>query len=388
MLAAARARRIDELETSTSVAHDGAAAPRRPPRRRSAARTRARGGAALRRLPQHVGAGADDPAQRGAARARAARRAQGSRPADVPAGAARAFRVEDARSRRSRSRPCDAPRVSIVIPVYGKPLLTFTCLKSVHAHTPHGQLRGDRRRRRVAASRLPTALAGGHRRALRAQRAATSASSARCNRGAALARGEILVFLNNDTIVTPGWLDALLRGVRSRIRTRASSARSSSIRTAGCRKRAASSGATARRGTTAATTIPDRPEYNYLREADYCSGACLADPARAVRASSAASTRATRRRTTRTPISRSPCAPRAARSSTSRVATIVHFEGADVGHRRVAPASSATRRSTRRRSPTKWAAALARAPRRTASRRSSSATAGRSGACWSSTRAC
>ena len=31
--------------------------------------------------------------------------------------------------------PAAAPRVSIVIPVYGKPLLTFTCLKSVHAHT-------------------------------------------------------------------------------------------------------------------------------------------------------------------------------------------------------------------------------------------------------------
>ena len=54
------------------------------------------------------------------------------------------------------------------------------------------------------------------------------------------------------------------------------SARSSSIRTADCRKRAASCGATARRGTSAATTIPSRPEYNYLREADYCSGACLA----------------------------------------------------------------------------------------------------------------
>ena len=33
----------------------------------------------------------------------------------------------------------DAPHVSIVIPVFGKPLLTFTCLKSVQAHTPAGQ---------------------------------------------------------------------------------------------------------------------------------------------------------------------------------------------------------------------------------------------------------
>jgi len=32
-----------------------------------------------------------------------------------------------------------------------------------------------------------------------------------CNAGAAAARGEFLVFLNNDTQVSPGWLDALLR---------------------------------------------------------------------------------------------------------------------------------------------------------------------------------
>jgi GT2 family glycosyltransferase/predicted Zn-dependent protease len=34
---------------------------------------------------------------------------------------------------------------------------------------------------------------------------------AACNQGLALARGEYVVFLNNDTVLTPGWLDGLIR---------------------------------------------------------------------------------------------------------------------------------------------------------------------------------
>ena len=41
--------------------------------------------------------------------------------------------------------------------------------------------------------------------------AANAGFARSCNDGAAVARGEFLVFLNNDTVPQPGWLDALIR---------------------------------------------------------------------------------------------------------------------------------------------------------------------------------
>ncbi len=94
------------------------------------------------------------------------------------------------------------------------------------------------------------------------------------NLGASEARGDYLVFLNNDVTVRAGWLNTLVNTIESQQNCGAVGARLISmdgkLQEAGC------------------TVWPDgtvtlvgnqddpfKPEYSYVREVDYCSGACL-----------------------------------------------------------------------------------------------------------------
>ena len=94
------------------------------------------------------------------------------------------------------------------------------------------------------------------------------------NSGSEQAKGEYLLFLNNDVTVSDGWLSTLLDTIKRVKNCGAVGAKLISLN--GQLQEAGASiwqdGSVALYG---AGDNPARPEYNYLRECDYCSAACL-----------------------------------------------------------------------------------------------------------------
>jgi GT2 family glycosyltransferase len=167
------------------------------------------------------------------------------------------------------------PRTSIIVPAYGEPLVTFTCLKALHGTVRHEDVEvivvDD-------ASPEPLAQALAQVSGVRFVRAqANGGFIATCNLGASLSRGTRLVFLNNDTIVTPGWLEAIDRTFDRHPDAGLVGAKlvypDGRLQEAGGIVWRDGSAWNHGRG-----ADPDLPEYSYARRADYCSGACLAIP--------------------------------------------------------------------------------------------------------------
>jgi GT2 family glycosyltransferase len=99
-----------------------------------------------------------------------------------------------------------------------------------------------------------------------------------CNRGARAATGDILVFLNDDTLPQAGWLSALLRIFHAHPDAGAVGGMllypDGRLQEAGNVIFSDGSGANFGRG----EYHVDDPLYNYVREVDYCSAALLATP--------------------------------------------------------------------------------------------------------------
>jgi GT2 family glycosyltransferase/glycosyltransferase involved in cell wall biosynthesis len=168
-----------------------------------------------------------------------------------------------------------APRASIVIPVYGQLAHTLACLRALAAHppaTPVEIIVVDDASTDDTPGVLPR-IEG-----LRYHRRATNGGFiATCNDGAAMARGEFLVFLNNDTVPQPGWLDALLATFDAVPGAGLVGAQllypDGRLQEAGgVVFRDGSAWNYGRFGT------PSDPRYRYLRDADYVSGAAIMVP--------------------------------------------------------------------------------------------------------------
>lgn len=97
-----------------------------------------------------------------------------------------------------------------------------------------------------------------------------------CNRGARRASGELLVFLNNDVILLPGWLPPLWRTFRDFPGTGAVGGKliypDGTLQEAGGVVFADGSAMNFGGG----DTDLEKPLYNFVREVDYCSAALLA----------------------------------------------------------------------------------------------------------------
>lgn len=164
------------------------------------------------------------------------------------------------------------PRVSIVIPVYNKIAYTSACLRSLAEHAGAipfevivvDDCSSDRTQERLAD-------VDGIRTLRNAENLGFIGS---CNAGAAAANGELVLFLNNDTRVTAGWLEALVRCLDEAPGAGLVGAKliypDGRLQEAGGIVFNDASGWNYGR-----FDDPDDPRYAFRREADYCSGAAI-----------------------------------------------------------------------------------------------------------------
>jgi GT2 family glycosyltransferase len=162
------------------------------------------------------------------------------------------------------------PNISIIIPVFNNWSFTYNCLRSLSLYN-----RGSCEIIIVdnnSTDETPKLLA-----AVEGIQVLTNETNEvfvnACNQAAAVAKGNFLIFLNNDTEVSEGWLDAMLAPFADDS-TGIVGAKlvypDGSLQDAGGIIWSDGNGCNYGHGDN-----PDLPQYSYRKPVDYCSGACL-----------------------------------------------------------------------------------------------------------------
>lgn len=166
----------------------------------------------------------------------------------------------------------EQPLVSIIIPVYNQIHYTYDCLVSILEHTK------DVAYEVIIADDVSTDGTKNLNRFTEGIVICRNTSNQgflrNCNHAAKSARGHYLMFLNNDTKVTPGWLRSLVELIESDKSIGMVGSKlvypDGRLQEAGGIIWSDGSGWNYGR-----LDNPDKPEYNYVKEVDYISGAAI-----------------------------------------------------------------------------------------------------------------
>lgn len=170
----------------------------------------------------------------------------------------------------------DDVEVSVVIPVYNNLVYTLTCVISLLEQATRRRYEiiiGDD----LSSDATPQVFDGRDSAVRLVRHDVNLGFLGNCNTCAAGARGRYVVMLNNDTLVLPGWLDELIAPFEADPRigftgSKLLNADGTLQEAGGIFWKDGSAWNFGRNGD------PRRPEFNYLKDVDYVSGASIAMP--------------------------------------------------------------------------------------------------------------